>query len=101
MGEGLKKYDERLHGKLLPSLQMHLQSHFLAHYQLSKVLSGRREPLTEVELTLACSSTLMTPETAAQYLERLDAISNSIKDMFESRQLHRRQEPWDQERFEV
>ncbi|KAJ7314174.1 hypothetical protein DFH08DRAFT_716955, partial [Mycena albidolilacea] len=63
-------------------LQMHLQSHFLAHYRLFKVLSGRGGPPTEVELALARGSTPMTPETAAQYLERLDAISNSIKDMF-------------------
>ncbi|KAJ7818118.1 hypothetical protein B0H14DRAFT_2601541 [Mycena olivaceomarginata] len=73
-----RKMKHNTHG-----LQMHLQLHFLAHYRLFKVLSGRREPPTEVELALARGSTPMTPETAAQYLERLDAISSSIKDMFE------------------
>ncbi|KAJ7215269.1 hypothetical protein C8J57DRAFT_1255549 [Mycena rebaudengoi] len=70
-----------------------------AHYRLFKVLNNRDGPPTSEELTLARRSAQMTPEMAVQYLEKLDAISNNIKEIFE-KQAAAANEPWNQEDFE-
>ncbi|KAJ7876970.1 hypothetical protein B0H13DRAFT_2347391 [Mycena leptocephala] len=84
------KMNHNTHG-----LQSHLQSHFLAHYRLFKILNSRNTPPTDIELALARGSTPMTPEKTAEYLDQLDLISNNIKEMFE-RQATASEEPWDQ-----
>ncbi|KAJ7488756.1 hypothetical protein B0H11DRAFT_1912906 [Mycena galericulata] len=89
-----RKMNYNTHG-----LQSHLESHFLAHYRLFKVLNGRGSPPTDVELALARGSAPMTPEKTAEYLEQLDSISNNIKEMFE-KQAAASEEPWNQQHFE-
>jgi hypothetical protein len=76
-------YFEKLADHTAPGLQLHLQTHFLAHYRLFKVLNNRDGPPTSEELALARRSAQMTPEMAVQYLEKLDAISNNVKEIFE------------------
>ncbi|KAJ7932220.1 hypothetical protein B0H13DRAFT_1520766, partial [Mycena leptocephala] len=80
-------------------LQSHLQSHFIAHYRLFKVLNGRDTPPTDVELAVARGKTPMTPELAAEYLQSLESISSNIREMFQ-KQAAASEEPWDQEHFE-
>ncbi|KAJ7845133.1 hypothetical protein B0H14DRAFT_3455163 [Mycena olivaceomarginata] len=73
-----RKMNHNTHG-----LQSHLQSHFIAHYRLYKVLNSRNGPPTDVELAVARGKTPVTAEMAAEYLQNLESISSNIKDMFE------------------
>ncbi|KAJ7773533.1 hypothetical protein B0H14DRAFT_3508775 [Mycena olivaceomarginata] len=73
-----RKMNHNTHG-----LQSHLQSHFIAHYRLYKVLNSRAGPPTDVELAVARGKTPVTAEMAAEYLQNLESISSNIKDMFE------------------
>jgi metal-sulfur cluster biosynthetic enzyme len=56
---------------------------FPAHYRLYKVLIKEGRPPTTDELDIIQGQKVMDKLTAEQYCEKLDNISNNIRDMLE------------------
>jgi hypothetical protein len=64
-------------------LKSHLMRLFPAHYRLYEVLVKESRPPTTDELEIIQGRKAMDKLTAEQYCEKLDNISNNIRDMLE------------------
>ena len=56
---------------------------FPAHYRLYEVLYKRKEPPTPDEIELAQGRKAMNADIAKAYVEKLESISNNIRDLLE------------------
>lgn len=67
----------------IPGLIGHLERHFPAHHRLFELLLKRDSPPTDDERAYANATRTLSSDVAKQYLEKLDAVNQNIKQMFE------------------